>query len=157
MESLRDVTALVGRILLALIFVFSGVGKFMHMGGFVAMTSAHFANAGIPQFLVYPGLYLSAVVELGGGLLIIAGLKAQWTALVIFLWLIPVTLVFHFADYNQAVQQHQAMAAVIQQIMFLKNLAIMGGLLVLAAMGPGGLSFDGRLSATGMNAARRAA
>jgi putative oxidoreductase len=157
MESLRDVTALVGRILLALIFVYSGLGKIMHMGGLVAVTSAHFAHAGIPQFLVYPGLYLSAAVELGGGLLVIAGLKAQWAALVIFLWLIPVTLVFHFADYHQAVQQHQVMNAVVQQIMFLKNLAMMGGLLVLAAMGPGGLSIDGRSSATGMSAARHAA
>jgi putative oxidoreductase len=157
MESLRDVTALVGRILLALIFVYSGLGKIMHMNAFVGATSAHFANAGIPIVLVYPGLYLSAVVELGGGLLMIAGLKARWAALVIFLWLIPVTLVFHFADYHQAVQQHQAMAALTQQIMYLKNIAMMGGLLVLAAMGPGGLSIDGRGSATGMNTARRAA
>jgi len=106
---------------------------------------------------VYPGLYLSAVIELGGGLLMIAGLKARWAALIIFLWLIPVTLVFHFADYNQAVQQRQAMNAMIQQIMFLKNLAMMGGLLLLAALGPGGLSLDARSSASGMNAARRAA
>jgi len=157
MESLRDVMALVGRILLALIFVYSGLGKIMHMGGLVSVTSAHFANAGIPSALVYPGLYLSVVVELGGGLLMIAGLKARWAALLIFLWLIPVTLVFHFADYHHAVQQNQTMAALTQQTMYLKNIAMMGGLLVLAAMGPGGLSLDGWSSATGMNAARRAA
>jgi len=45
----------------------------------------------------------------------------------------------------------------IQQIMYLKNVAMMGGLLLLAAMGPGSLSIDGRSSATGMSAARRAA
>ena len=157
MESLRDVTALVGRILLAAIFVYSGLGKILHMSNFVGATSAHFANAGIPPILVYPGLYLSAVIELGGGLLMIAGLKARWAALIIFLWLIPVTLVFHFADYNQAVQQRQALNAIIQQIMFLKNLAMMGGLLLLAALGPGSLSLDARSSASGMNAARRAA
>jgi len=151
------VMALVGRILLALIFVLSGLGKIIHLSTLVGMTSAHFTNAGIPPILVYPGLYLSAVVELGGGLLIIIGLKARWAALAIFLWLIPVTLVFHFADYRQAVQEHQVMNAVIQQIMFLKNLAMMGGLLVLAAMGPGGLSIDGRSSATGLNMARHAA
>jgi putative oxidoreductase len=157
MESLRDVAALVGRILLAAIFVYSGLGKVMHMGGLVGMTSAHFASAGIPPFLVYPGLYLSVLVELGCGLLVIAGLKARWAALIIFLWLIPVTLVFHVADYYQAVQQHQGMGATIQQIMFLKNFAIMGGLLLLAAMGPGGLSIDGRTSATGIDTTRRAA
>jgi putative oxidoreductase len=157
MESLRDVAALVGRILLAVIFVYSGLGKVMHMSAFVNATSAHFANAGIPASLATPGLYLSAVVELGGGLLMIAGLKARWAAFIVFLWLIPVTLVFHVADYSQAVQQHQAMAALTQQIMYLKNIAMMGGLLMLAAMGPGGLSIDGRSSATGMNATRRAA
>jgi putative oxidoreductase len=157
MESLRNVAALVGRILLALIFVYSGLGKIMHMGGFVGATSAHFASAGIPSSLVYPGLYLSVVIELGGGLLMMAGLKARWAALIVFLWLIPVTLVFHVADYYQATQQHQAMNALIQQIMYLKNVAMMGGLLLLAAMGPGSLSIDGRSSATGMSAARRAA
>jgi putative oxidoreductase len=157
MESFRDVTALVGRILLAIIFVYSGLGKIMHLSGFVGATSAHFANAGIPSALAYPALYLSIVVELGGGLLMIIGLKARWAAGIIFLWLIPVTLVFHFADYHLAVQQHQAMNAIIQQIMFLKNLAMMGGLLMVAAMGAGGLSLDGRSSATGVSAARRAA
>lgn len=153
MESLRDVMALVGRILLALIFVLSGLNKIMNMSG----TAGYMGHAGISPHLVYPGLYLSIAVELGCGLLIIAGLQARLAALAIFLWLIPVTLMFHVASYFQAVQQHQAMAALTQQIMFLKNIAMMGGLLVLAAMGPGGLSIDGRSSATGMNGARRAA
>jgi len=157
MESLRNVAALVGRILLALIFVLSGLGKLTNLSGFVDTTTAHFANAGIPSILVHPALYLSIVVELGGGLLIIAGLKARWAAFIVFLWLIPVTLAFHVADYYQAVQQHQAMNALVQQIMYLKNLAVMGGLLVLAAMGPGGLSIDGRRSAAGTNGVRRAA
>jgi putative oxidoreductase len=157
MESLSDVAALVGRILLALIFVLSGLGKFMHMGDFVGTTSTHFTNAGIPSILVYPGLWLSAVIELVGGVLMVIGLRARWSAFIIFLWLIPVTLLFHFADYHQAVEQHQAMTALIQQIMLLKNLAIMGGLLVLAAMGPGGLSIDGRSRVTGLSMARRAA
>jgi putative oxidoreductase len=157
MESVRDVAALIGRILLAAIFVLSGLGKFINMSAFVGMTSAHFARAGIPPTLVIPGLYLSAIVEVGCGLLLIAGLKARWAALIVFLWLIPVTLVFHVADYSQAVQQHQAMNAVIQQVMYMKNLAIMGGLLLLAAMGPGGLSLDARSGATAIAPARHAA
>jgi putative oxidoreductase len=157
MESLHDVIALVGRILLALIFVLSGFEKLMHLSGLVGTTTTHFAFVGIPAILVYPGLLVSLVVELGGGLLIIAGLKARWAAAIIFLWLIPVTLVFHIADYYQALHQHQVMNAVIQQVMYMKNFAIMGGLLLLAVMGPGGLSVDGRSSVIGIDAAQRAA
>ncbi len=157
MESLRNVAALVGRILLALIFVYSGLGKITHMSNFAGATSAHFANAGIPSTLVYPGLYVSAAVELVGGLLMIVGLKARWAALIIFLWLIPVTLIFHVADYSQAVQQHQVMSALIQQIMYLKNIAIMGGLLMVAAMGPGGFSLDARSSTGAISPTRHAA
>ena len=157
MESLRNLGALVGRIFLAAIFVYSGLGKITHMGAFMAATSAHFARAGIPPNLAQSGLYASAAIELGGGLLMIAGLKARWAALIIFLWLIPVTLIFHVADYYQAAQQHEVNGMVIQQIMYLKNLAMMGGLLILAAMGPGRLSIDARTSAPGVSATRRAA
>jgi putative oxidoreductase len=157
MESLRNIGALVGRIFLAAIFVYSGLGKITHMSAFLGATSAHFARAGIPPNLAQPGLYLSAAIELIGGLLMIAGLKARWAALIIFLWLIPVTLVFHVADYYQAVQQHEVTGMVIQQIMYLKNLAMMGGLLILAAMGPGGLSIDASTSAAGVSPARHAA
>jgi putative oxidoreductase len=152
METLRDVAALVGRILLALIFVLSGLNKIMHM----SVTAGFMTHGGIPPSLVYPGLYLSVAVELGCGLLVMAGLQARWAALIIFLWLIPVTMIFHVGGYNQAVQQHQAMAALTQQIMYMKNVAMMGGLLLLAAMGPGGLSVDGRGETT-VSAARRAA
>jgi putative oxidoreductase len=157
MDALRDFGALVGRILLAAIFVYSGLGKVMNMGAFASATSSHFVHAGLPASLVYPGLYLSVAVELGGGLLIMAGLQARWAALIIFLWLIPVTLIFHVADYQQAVQQAHAMAASVQQVMYLKNISMMGGLLVLAAMGPGHLSIDGRRTATPTSSARRAA
>src|SRR6266478_4062199 len=109
MQALSDLGALVGRILLAAIFVYSGLGKILHMSMMVGATSSHFAQAGIPTSLVLPGLYLSIAVELGCGLLVIAGLQARWAALIIFLWLIPVTFIFHVADYNQAVQQHQIM------------------------------------------------
>jgi len=167
MESVRDVAALVGRILLALIFVLSGLNKIMH----VSTTAGYMVHAGIPTLLVYPGLYLSIVVELGCGLLVMAGLQARWAALIIFLWFIPVTFIFHVAGYNQAVRQQQAMAAQhqataaktqamaahTQQTMYMKNFSIMGGLLLLAAIGPGGFSIDGRRSETGMGAARHAA
>lgn len=153
MESLRNVTALVARVLLALIFVLSGLNKITHLSG----TAGFMARAGIPPDLLYPALYLSIAVELGCGLLVMIGLWARWAALIIFLFMIPVTLLFHVAGYFHAIQQHQAMAAVTQQIMYLKNMAIMGGLLLLAVMGPGGLSIDGRRSAAELNSDRRAA
>jgi putative oxidoreductase len=157
MQSLSDLGALVGRILLAAIFVFSGLGKIIQMGVMVGATTTHFVQAGIPTSLVLPALYLSIAVELGCGLLVIVGLQARWAALIIFLWLIPVTLIFHVADYNQAVQQHQVMSAVTQQVMYLKNISMMGGLLLLAALGPGGWSVDGRTAESAMSPTRRAA
>jgi len=153
MDSLRNVIALVGRILLALIFVLSGLNKIMNISG----TAGFMTQAGIAPNLLYPALYLSIAVELGCGLLVMIGLWARWAALIIFLWLIPVTLLFHVGGYFQAIQQHQAVAALTQQTMFLKNIAMMGGLLLLAALGPGRFSLDGRSSVDGLNSARRAA
>jgi putative oxidoreductase len=138
MQSVLDLACLVGRIMLALIFVLSGLSKVMNPSG----TAGYMLQAGIPSGLVYPALYLSIAVELGCGLLVILGLQTRWAALVIFLWLIPVTLLIHVAAYYRAVEQHQAAAALTQQTMYLKNLAIMGGLLILAATGPGRLSVD---------------
>jgi putative oxidoreductase len=132
---MRDFGALIGRILLALIFVLSGLSKITGFG----MTAGYMAHAGIPGNLVYPGLILSILVELGCGLLVMIGFKARWAALAIFLFLIPVTLLFHVAGYRHAATPMEAMT---QQIMMMKNLSMMGGMLLLAAMGPGGLSVD---------------
>ncbi|HKV53479.1 MAG TPA: DoxX family protein [Candidatus Binataceae bacterium] len=153
MEGLRDIGALVGRILLALIFVLSGFGKIMNLSG----TAGYMAHAGIPGALVYPGLLLSIAVELGCGLLVMLGLCARAAALIIFLWLIPVTLVFHVAGHAAAVQQHNAMAALTQQIMYMKNLSMMGGMLVVASLGPGRLSLNGRGTSSEAARSRRAA
>jgi putative oxidoreductase len=72
---------------------------------------------------------LSVVVELLGGVMLIAGWRAELASLVMFLWMIPVTIVFHVSTG--------------QTIEWEKNLAIMGGLLMVAALGPGGLSLGG--------------
>lgn len=124
--------ALIGRILLALIFIISGFGKLTHY----AASEAYMTNAGLPMAgLLLP---LTILVELGGGLLIAAGLFARSIAVLEFLFLIPVSLVFHhFWDLPAA----QAMG---QQIHFLKNLSIMGGMLLLAYAGPGSWSLDAR-------------
>jgi len=153
MDETGGIGALVGRIMLALIFVLSGIGKLRGP----AMTAGYMAHAGFPHGLVYPGLYLSILVELGCGFLVIVGYKARWAALIIFLWLIPVTLIFHVMPYQQAVHQHQTMIALQQQTNYMKNIAIMGGLLMIASLGAGRLSIDGRGSGVEMARTRRAA
>jgi len=70
------------------------------------------------------------LIEIGGGLLVLTGYKARYAALVIALWLIPVTLVFHHFWGILAEQQQE------QMVNFLKNVAIIGGLLVLSYASP---------------------
>jgi len=125
MDSLRGTGAMLGRIMLAYIFVQSGIEK---ISGPVA-TMQDMASAGLPHSLV-PGLFvLSVVVELLGGLMLVFGWYAELASLVLFLWMIPVTMIFHVATG--------------QTIEWEKNLAIMGGLLMIAVLGSGGLSLDG--------------
>lgn len=129
---LQDSAALVGRILLALIFIMSGYEKIAGYAG----TAGYMASKGLP--LVALLLPLTILVELGGGLLIAIGWKARWAAAVIFLFLIPVTLVFHNPAGLDPAQAQE------QMIQLLKNISIMGGMLGLFAFGPGSFSIDGR-------------
>ncbi|HZE23769.1 MAG TPA: DoxX family protein [Blattabacteriaceae bacterium] len=86
------------------------------------------AAKGIP--LASVALVITLFIEIGGGLLVLTGYKAKYAALMIALWLIPVTLVFHHFWGIPADQQQE------QMVNFLKNVAIMGGLLVLAYVSP---------------------
>lgn len=132
LETVKQYGPLVGRILLALIFVWSGLDK---IGSF-AGTAAYMAGKGIP--LAELALVISIIIEIGGGLMLIVGWKARWAAAAIFLWLIPVTLIFH---NFWAVEAAQAQG---QMIHFMKNLGIMGGVLYIMAYGAGPLSLDNR-------------
>jgi putative oxidoreductase len=130
--TLTDTSALVGRILLAAIFIISGFGKIMGYDG----TAGYMASKGLPMVAVL--LPLTIATELGGGLLLAIGFKARWAALLLFLFTIPTTLVFHnFWAADAASYQ-------MQQINFLKNVAIMGGMLMAFAFGPGAYSVDKR-------------
>jgi len=123
---------LLGRLLLAYIFVLSGIGK---IGSFTA-TAAYMASKGMPL----PELLLvgALLVELGGGVLLILGWNARLAALALFLFLIPTTLIFHgYWGLDPA-------AAGAQMIHFNKNLAIMGGMVYIIAFGAGPLSLDSR-------------
>lgn len=131
-ENPERIGSLIGRILLATIFILAGFGKITGWEG----TAGYMASRGMPAIPFF--LTLAIIFELLGGLSLLLGFKTKIGALALFLFLVPTTLVFHnFWTYPEAQQQ-------IQMIMFLKNLAIMGGLLMLAAAGPGPLSLDGR-------------
>lgn len=122
--------ALLGRILLATIFILSGLQKIPNWDA----TAGMMGDKGLPMAEVL--LALTVLIEVGAGLLLAAGVWTRWASLGLFLYLVPVTLVFHdFWSYGGTARQMQA-------INFLKNLAIMGGLLQAAAFAPEGLAFD---------------
>jgi putative oxidoreductase len=120
---MNSLAALAGRFLLAVIFLLSGIDKFMHY----APTLGYMTKAGLPFPEVL--LVISAILETVAALAIIAGWNTRWAAAALVLWMIPVTLVFHNPSGGQEQMAH-----------FMKNVAIMGGLLVLWASGPGALS-----------------
>jgi putative oxidoreductase len=130
MKNQTDALALVGRILVALIFVLSGFQKLTGFSGVVAAI----AGKGLPMPEVLAAL--SVAIELGAGLLLLVGWKARWAALLLFLFMIPVSLTFHNFWTMDGAQ------AAMNRIHFLKNVSIMGGMLLAAAFGPGRYSVD---------------
>jgi putative oxidoreductase len=121
---------LLGRILLGVLFVWGGIGKVMGFGGTVQYIGS--SGLPLPQLLAIGAI----VVELGGGLLLIAGWKARWAALALAGFTLVAGLVFHAF---WAAPPDQVMS---QQVNFVKNIAIIGGLLMVCAHGPGRLSVD---------------
>lgn len=121
---------LAGRILLASLFIWAGIGKAMHYTG----TAGYMAQHGLP--FVHLLLPITIAIELGGGLMILLGWYSRWIAVLVFLFIIPVTLVFH-AFWSADAAHYQGMI-----INFMKNLSIMGGMLMLAAHGPGPISIN---------------
>jgi len=127
-----DTMALVGRILVAWLFVPAGFGKIAGFAG----TVGYATSAGLPMPQI--GVAIGLAIELIGGLMILFGFKTRWAALALALFAIVAALFFH--NYWSMPEAQKAM----QQINFNKNIAITGGLLVLAAFGPGRFSVDGR-------------
>jgi putative oxidoreductase len=121
---------LIGRILLAAIFVLSGVGKL----GAPAATQGYIAAMGMPAPLL--GFLGAVAIELGGGLLLLVGYRTKLVAAVLAAFCIVTAFIFHHALADQN-----------QMIHFLKNFAMAGGLLQLVAYGSGRISLDGRIAA----------
>ena len=118
---------LAGRILMAAIFVMSGIGKIANP----AATIGYISAMGLP----FPELGLAAAIaiELAGGLLLVAGLYTRQVALALAAFSVVTGLIFHSAIADQN-----------QMIHLMKNFAMAGGLLQIAAFGAGSLSLDAR-------------
>jgi len=129
----HPVIPLLGRLLIAYIFVTSGIAKVFDWSGNVAyMSTRHLAY--IPVLLA-----VATVIELGGSLCLVTGYQARLAAFVMCLYMIAVTALFH--NYWAA----SPTIAGMQETHFRKNLAIMGGLLMLAYCGPGEWSLGKRI------------
>ena len=123
MGNLQAGALVLARVLMAVVFIGAGYSK---IGGYEG-TQAYMASFGVPGAL----LPLVIIAELGGGLALLAGLLTRVSALGLAVFTVVAAAIFHanFADQ-------------MQQILFMKNLAMAGGLLALATQGPGKWSID---------------
>ena len=128
--ALSDWASLLGRIGIATLFLWAGYEKLAQMSGNIGYMRAGAIPA--PELLIWPAL----LVELVGGALILAGWKSRWAALALALFTMVTTFVFH-AYWGMPANQ-----ALDQQVHFMKNLAIFGGLLYVFAFGSGRIAVD---------------
>ncbi len=129
---LQNPLALAARILMALLFLPEGIGKISQFSA----TAAYIASAGLPW--PQQGALLAIALEVGASLALLAGLQTRWAALLLAAFCVATALIFH-PFWAAAADQ-----AMLQQIMFFKNLALAGGLLMLSAFGAGAWSVDAR-------------
>jgi putative oxidoreductase len=130
---MQDLLALIGRVLIAWLFIPSGYAK---IAGFTGV-AASIAARGVPFPMVCAAIAIAA--ELGLGLLLLVGWRARWAALGLAIFLAVITPIYH--NYWAAPEAQQRA----QKQSFNKNIAVLGGLLVITAFGAGRWSLDGRL------------
>jgi putative oxidoreductase len=126
MNNINQYAAVVGRLLLAAIFLWSGLGKLMSYEG----TVGYISSVGFPTA---PLAYIVAVaIEIIGGIALVVGFKTRWAA-ALAAFSVVTALGFHlnFGDLNQTIH-------------FMKNIAIAGGLLQVIAFGAGSMSMDAK-------------
>ncbi len=131
-DSFKTPLVIVGRVLLALMFIVAGFGKLTNLEG----TAGYIASGGLPMASVLA--VVVGLLELLGGLAIAAGFQARWAALALGLFTLAASVLFH---KFWAVPADQAF---VQQLMFMKNLSVAGGLFIVAALGAGPVSVDAR-------------
>ena len=127
---MNKITDPIARILISALFLLSGFNKIAHFG----VSSQMIAGIGVPFASLATGIAI--LIEIGGAIAIIAGWKTKLAAWVQFAYLIPVTFMIHNFWASPAAMQQD------QMVHFMKNLAIMGGLLILAGRGPGASAID---------------
>jgi putative oxidoreductase len=135
LNSLQNPLSLLGRVLLALLFVPAGFGKIAGFAG----TVGYIASKGVP--LPEVAAAIAIAVEFGLGLLLLVGLQTRWAALGIALFTLVITFIFH--NFWAVPEAQMAM----QKLSFFKNMAIVGGLFAFAAFGGGAWSVDARRKA----------
>jgi putative oxidoreductase len=128
---LKEWGPLLGRILIVQMFIPAGISKITNFSGTLGYMTAHH----VP--LAELALILSIPIELGCAFLILVGWKARWSAGILFLWVIPVNLFMHNFWAVSDPTMHM-----LTQILFVKDIAVMGALLLIASMGPGPKSLD---------------
>lgn len=134
MNAITCAAPLIGRLLLAVLFIKAGYDKIWTFDG----TAAYIASTGLP--LAQLGAGIAILVELGGGLMLAAGWRARWAAAALIVFTLVATVIFHAF---WAVPEDQVRG---QTIHFMKNLSIIGGLFYVLAHGSGAFSLDGRRS-----------
>ena len=130
--ALQNAFPLAARLLFVAMFLPAGLNKIAGFSG----TAGYIASVGLP--LASVGAVIAIVVEVAGGLALLAGFGTRIAAVVLALFTLVASVFFHA---YWAAPEGQAM---VQQLMFFKNLAIVGGLLALAAHGAGRWSLDAR-------------
>jgi len=135
MKTFQSALNLIGRILIVALFLPAGLSKLTGFEG----TLAYFASLGIPA----PTFALAAtiVIEIIGGIALLVGYKTRLVAIILAIFTLAAAVTGH------AFWAAPADAAFIAQLLFFKNIAVMGGLLVLASAGAGSFSIDGRKEA----------
>ena len=131
----QGIPVLIARILLALMFLLAGISKFAGLDG----TAGYIASKGLPlpQLLAIG----TATLEVVGAVLLILGWQARWAALALAAFTLLASVLFHNFWAMPAEQQ------MVQQLMFIKNISVVGGLLVVFGLGAGTLSLDQRRAA----------
>lgn len=130
MKGFQSFILLIGRVAMSFIFLFAAYQKITHWDS----TIHEMVARNIPETSI--ALFLACMLEFLGAISLIMGYKVRWAAGALALFLIPTTILFHnFWDYSGA-------EGYMQTLMFLKNLALFGGLLHVATIGAGAFSID---------------